>query len=71
MSVENSSMNTFCENIMEDTRMTGSQPSEPPLPPGWIVCKSKKFSDRVYFFNVDTGQSLWEPPDFQSPLLVK
>lgn len=35
--------------------------SEEPLPPGWIVRKSKTHK-REYFFNTRTGESLWERP---------
>jgi hypothetical protein len=42
--------------------VAGETPAEEaPLPPGWVkqYSRSKK---RYYWFNTDTGKSLWEPP---------
>lgn len=38
--------------------------SEVKLPSDWIKCKSKKHTDRHYYFNKSTGASSWDsPPD--------
>ncbi|XP_035220429.1 transcriptional protein SWT1-like [Stegodyphus dumicola] len=36
------------------------------LPSGWIVASSKRYPDRVYYFNVITGASSWECPVLNS-----
>jgi hypothetical protein len=42
---------------------------EPPLPNGWVVCPSKSYPDRVYYFNVFTGRSSWEKPVLKQYLI--
>ena len=29
------------------------------LPAGWIIKTSKKHPDRIFYFNVDSGESCW------------
>ncbi|CAN0182616.1 unnamed protein product [Laminaria digitata] len=36
------------------------------LPPGWVKCKSAKYGT-PYFFNTQTGKSVWFPPESPSP----
>ncbi|XP_015923884.2 transcriptional protein SWT1 [Parasteatoda tepidariorum] len=33
------------------------------LPKGWIVRESKSYPGKVYYFNIDTGASIWEHPE--------
>ncbi|GFY39239.1 transcriptional protein SWT1, partial [Trichonephila inaurata madagascariensis] len=44
--------------------MEGSEPKGS-LPEGWIVKVSKKYPDRVYYFNTLTGCSTWECPKLE------
>ena len=32
------------------------------LPPGWVTCESAKYG-KPYFFNTQTGKSVWFPPE--------
>lgn len=33
------------------------------LPPGWVKCESSKYPGASYFFDTQTGKSLWFPPE--------
>lgn len=33
------------------------------LPPGWVKCESSKYPGAFYFFDTQTGKSLWFPPE--------
>ncbi|CAC5417354.1 unnamed protein product [Mytilus coruscus] len=39
-----------------------TDPKKPALPHGWVVKQSTTYPDRVYFFNVNTGNSTWHLP---------
>lgn len=45
-----------------------NEPKKPVLPHGWIVKQSSTYPDRVYYFNVNTGNSTWEAPTLKSEL---
>lgn len=32
------------------------------LPKNWIVCSSKSYPDKVYYFNTVTNKTSWELP---------
>ncbi|XP_022099195.1 transcriptional protein SWT1-like [Acanthaster planci] len=54
-----SSSNSFFE-------LMGFIKKKPALPEGWIVKQSTTYPDRVYFFNVRTGATTWNAPEFLS-----
>lgn len=35
---------------------------DPPLPDGWTKVESRSKKGRVYYFNLNTGESSWEHP---------
>ncbi|XP_076093604.1 uncharacterized protein LOC143064575 isoform X1 [Mytilus galloprovincialis] len=42
-----------------------TDPKKPALPHGWVVKQSSSYPDRVYFFNVNTGNSTWHLPSVE------
>jgi hypothetical protein len=46
-----------------------NEAKKPVLPHGWIVKQSSTYPDRVYYFNVNTGNSTWEAPTLKSELV--
>lgn len=43
---------------------------KPCLPHGWTVHVSKKYPDKVYYFNAFTGDATWECPALDSPRIL-
>lgn len=43
-----------------------TEPKKPVLPHGWIVKQSSSYPDRVYYFNIHTGNSTWEVPTLKN-----
>lgn len=39
------------------------------LPPGWVRCESAKYG-KPYFFDTQTGKSVWFPPETRQPSLA-
>ena len=39
------------------------------LPPGWVKCESSKYK-KTYFFNTQTGESFWFPPEMSPAAVV-
>lgn len=37
---------------------------KPPLPSGWVACRSKSYPGRMYYYNVVTRCSSWDEPKY-------
>ena len=38
----------------------------PPLPPGWLLKESRSQPGVFYYYDQETGQSYWDPPEIQT-----
>jgi len=49
-------------NANEEQQQQRSQDPPPPLPRGWITKESRSGPGYIYYYNMDSGISAWDPP---------